>query len=381
MTNKIGIKVRNYRIRITAVGENEDGHSFLELELRRGRCKPVSKRFELGKVGNDLSQIYGFFQERALFLDAAEKRAFSALMRKLPDATQKIATQSGWHGWTYISPRAIHGPAAKSTRRYFPSDTEKWGTASSLKKWKAYAKEILPGNHLLSLLAAAAFAGPLLKVLNHPSIGFMLVGPTSTGKSTAERHIGSIWGGAPNRHLGFCESPRKTANAVEKVFRRHADGFLPFDDTKAIEPRARADWLSQITFMLEQGATKERLTDGTLPFHGRVIYLLSSNDSLSAIFGANGTPFDDSYRVRLIELPVPAGRGMFDRLPENMSPYEFCKLLQGATTAAYGTPIDSFLACLTRDLQRKPDELAKELGAWVDQITTRLSPNAADGPR
>jgi hypothetical protein len=187
------------------------------------------------------------------------------------------------------------------------------------------------------------------------------------GKSVTARYVASSWGGAPERPLGFCESPRKTPNGVEHAWRRHNDCLLAFDDTKAIGAnlKARADWLTEVLFMLEQGTTKERMTENSLPFHGRVVFLLTSNESLREIFSGAGAELDESYRVRLLELPVMGETDLFETIPKGMTPKEFWEFIDRAVQTRYGAPSARYLRCLTQELTRSKKDIIRVLGDLV----------------
>ena len=67
--------------------------------------------------------------------------------------------------------------------------------AGSLEDWQENLGQYCVGNSRLVLAVSAAFAAPLLIIASEDSGGINFVGPSRTGKTTALRVAGSVWGG------------------------------------------------------------------------------------------------------------------------------------------------------------------------------------------
>lgn len=381
-TVTVAVSIRNFKVSIPAVGEDDLHDRYVKLVITQTDGGEHSEVLSLADLGDDLRGAFRLLRRRGLVITSREDRAeIAELFNELPPPTFKVVRFVGWTNGHFALPDRIYGPDKVSFefRLRVAADIAKWGRRGTLRRWRRYAKRLLPGNHVMILIVVMAFSGPLLKILNHPSFGVMLVGKPASGKTTTNRYGGSIWGGS-DRHLGFCESPRKTPNSVERAWERHNDGFLPFDDTKALGAnfKARAEWLEEVMFMLEQGAAKDRLSEVGLPFQGRVAFILTSNESLETLFAGAGKPLDESHRTRLIEIPTDGRHGAFDDF-HGLKSKEFCAEVERASRAAYGTPIRRFLKRLTEEFETNRTELIKRLRTYAEELVSNL-PIDQSGP-
>lgn len=382
MTTPITASIRNFKVSIPAVGDDDLGDRYVKLVITQPDGGEYSEVLSLADLGDDLRAAFRLLRRRGLVITSREERQEIAdLFADLPSPTFKVVRFVGWTKGHFALPDRIYGPYRVSFefRLRAAADIAKWGRRGTLRRWRRYAKRLLPGNHVMILIVATAFSGPLLKLLNHPSFGIMLVGKPASGKTTTDRYGGSIWGGS-DRHLGFCESPRKTPNSVERAWERHNDGFLPFDDTKALGAnfKTRAEWLEEVMFMLEQGTAKERLSEVGLPFQGRVAFVLTSNESLETLFAGASKALDESHRTRLIEIPTDGRHGAFDDV-HGLKSEEFCAEVESASRVAYGTPIRRFLKRLTEEFETNRKELIKRLRTYVEELVSNL-PIDQSGP-
>jgi putative DNA primase/helicase len=164
-------------------------------------------------------------------------------------ARARCVDRRGWHGRTYVA----------ATRTYGPTDDERVvlqmaGLApehverGTLEGWQSEVAALAVGNSRLALAVSAAFAGPLLKLLDEEPGGFHLAGASSVGKTTALLLAVSVWGSR-------FRSWRTTDNAAESLARAANDGLLCLDELSEVDARVAG----ALVYMLANGLGKARM--------------------------------------------------------------------------------------------------------------------------
>jgi uncharacterized protein (DUF927 family) len=283
----------------------------------------------------------------------------------------------GWHGGTYVLPdSSISSDGAEEIIYQTATRGEHfYKTAGTLEDWRERLGRFCAGNSRLVFAVSAAFAGPLLRLLNIEGGGFHLVGTSSSGKSTAQWVAGSVCGGGNGAH-GFVRSWRATVNALESMAELHNDCTLMLDELREIpDPRS----LEQEVYLLANGSGKARMNKAMTAqrtLHWRLLLLSSGEIKLSEYAESIGQRIKGGAEVRLINIPADAGTdmGLFEEIHGAQNPRAFAEKLKAAATKTYGTPLQSFLAHLVRDREAKITWAA----AFVDDFTRRaLPPDAA----
>ena len=117
----------------------------------------------------------------------------------------EIVDRAGWHraldggGFAYalLGGGGAFGPGAG--RILLRTGEEACGAgafaaAGTLPEWQGEVAALAPGNDLLALAIASAFAGPLLDIVGMRSFGAHLAGASSSGKTALARAAASVWG-------------------------------------------------------------------------------------------------------------------------------------------------------------------------------------------
>lgn len=150
----------------------------------------------------------------------------------------EIVDRAGWHrvidgGFAYVAPGGggAFGPGAG--RILLRTGTEAgcndaFAAAGTLAEWQRGVAALAPGNDLLTISIALAFAGPLLDVVGMRSFGAHLAGPSRTGKTTLARAAASVWG--PPETGGQIRTWRATANGLEGAAAERNDNMLLLDE-------------------------------------------------------------------------------------------------------------------------------------------------------
>lgn len=199
--------------------------------------------------------------------------------------------------------------------------TQQFGHAGTLEGWQQIT-EYAPGNHIFVVLLSLGFVGPVNAVVGHVNSSFMLFGRAGTGKTALCAAVTSIYGwGDPTKgsaRLGFGFSLNGTENALEHALasRRHTFAFLDEIALQGEEGlRSTAAFVKAMIFKLEDGSSKQRLTEIDGPLDFQVPVVLTSNHSAQELSRHSPQPFERQDYDRMIDIGVPdRPSGVFDTL-------------------------------------------------------------------
>ncbi|MBU2135564.1 MAG: DUF927 domain-containing protein, partial [Alphaproteobacteria bacterium] len=185
-----------------------------------------------------------------------------------------------------------------------------YGVAGDLAAWRDGVARPAEGNAALMFALSAAFAGPLLRLLDVEGGGFHFRGNSSAGKSTLLVAAGSVWGGSRSEQ-SFGHTWRATANALEGLALAHNDGLLTLDEFGQID----AHEAGSAAYLLANGQGKARSkADGTQrrTAKWKLLFLSSGEGSLAAHMasGPRGERAAVGQELRLVDIPADAGKRM-----------------------------------------------------------------------
>jgi uncharacterized protein (DUF927 family) len=264
-----------------------------------------------------------------------------------PNVYWTFTNRLGWHGGAYILPDQVYGD---NSGRHFvfegvTGEGRLISVRGSLDDWRQNIGRFCAGNSRLILACSAALAGPLLYLGNEQNGGVHFRGMSQTGKSTALRVAGSIWGGGGQD--GYLGTWRATSNGLEAIAQEHNDGFLCLDELGQVDAREAGE----TAYMLGNGLGKTRSKkEGGVQAQARwrLFWLSSGEVSLREKLAEIGRRAMAGQDVRLIDLSSDAGAGygLFETLHGFDGADELARHLRGAAHSIYGSPIQAFLACL-----------------------------------
>ncbi|EKE69969.1 DUF927 domain-containing protein [Celeribacter baekdonensis] len=278
-----------------------------------------------------------------------------------PEERARCVGSIGWHGETFVLPDEVFSNTESKERIVLQSTARlehAYNQKGTLASWRDAISIPSLGNSRLVLAISAAFAAPLLTITGDESGGFHLRGGSSLGKSTALEVAGSVWGGG--NQGGYKKTWRATDNALEGVAAMHNGALLCLDELSQVDAKA-AD---KAIYMLGNGTGKGRQNkEGNLKKEQtwRTLFLSNGEVSLADKLNEAGSKTAAGMEVRLIDLRADAGAGLglFDQVPNGVTPAEFSQRLKAASGAHYGTAARAFLRELVGDLPCFRDELAK----------------------
>ena len=279
----------------------------------------------------------------------------------------RCVTRTGWHPGeaapVFVLPGGEafgRGAADTILQADHASADAAYRAAGSLAGWQEKVAALAVGNDRLALFLAAAFAGPLLEVMNEPSGGLHLVGDSRTGKSTAAVVAASVWG-KPTADAQL-RAWRGTANGLEGTAAETSDSLLILDEMGQADAKEVAD----VVYMLANESGKQRASrtgSARRRQSWRTLFLSTGEITLAQKMGEVGKKAMAGLEVRLVNLPANAGAGLgvFQNLHGRTAPAALAEELRDAARLQHGIASRAFLARLANDRAVNGAELRETL--------------------
>lgn len=318
---------------------------------RRQRIVPIP-RAGLASGGGDA---------RALLADAGLSfrtglgflgKLSEGLMRVKSAARITLVGATGWSGERFVLPGRTFGPPGGEPVLFTgEAPSLNYGVSGHGDVWKAQVAALAVGNSALTFAIAAAFAAPLLRVLEGEGGGFHFRGNSSTGKSTLLVAAGSVWGGSKGEQ-GFGHTWRATANALENLALAHNDTLLCLDEFAQVDPSEAGS--AAYTLANGQGKARSR-SDGSLRRRAEWLLLFLSSGEVSLgdhmAASAKGGRTAVGQELRLVDVPAEAGSGMgiWETLHGAIGPAALSESVKAAAKSHYGHAGPMFLERLTAE--------------------------------
>ncbi|MCB1599316.1 MAG: DUF927 domain-containing protein [Xanthomonadales bacterium] len=277
------------------------------------------------------------------------RRLLDYISQAQPGISVRAVRHTGWHGTAFVFPDHTLGDTPDEPIRYQAAYAEgmRLGKAGTLDGWRMRVAMPCVGNSRLVLALSAGFAAPTLGLLDAEGGGFHFRGGSSAGKTTALKAAASIWG-PPE----FVRTWRATDNALEGVAALHSDLLLCLDEMSELPPKVAG----ATAYMLANGSGKGRARrDGSArpPARWRVLFCSTGEVGLSDLIAEAGGRARAGQDVRFIDIPADPGLGLglFERLPEGMTPGAFADSLKDLAAAHHGHAGPAFVSRLVDDFE------------------------------
>ncbi len=173
------------------------------------------------------------------------------------DALYRLADGPGWHHDHFVLPSGVISPPTRDFEvAYDQSDAQHpFSSKGNLADWQKACNDV-QGIPYAVVCLCAAFAGPVLQLLNAESGGIHIYGRSSRGKTSFARLASSVWGD-PNR---FVRSWHATVNGIEASAAESSDTLLVLDEVGQSDARGSASDIGKMIYMLANGVGKSRAT-------------------------------------------------------------------------------------------------------------------------
>lgn len=292
------------------------------------------------------------------------------------DPQQRAITiaKTGWHGPAYVLPggETIGSPPEPLLLQCAPSAARAVAIGGTSKGWRDEIALPSIGNSRLVTALSAAFAAPCLHLASGEGGIIHLRGSSSSGKTTALHVACSIYGHWDH----FGGSWKATGNSLEGTALAKNHALLVLDEIEQLDNRDAGN----AAYFFGNGIVKARAKqDGSLRDVERFLLLcLSSGEiGLSAMVAASGQQLRAGQEIRFIDLeaePQGSTTGLFERIPEGLTPREFSDQLKRSAAIHHGHAIREWLTYLSAD----PIKAGSILREGVEDIAARLvNPTAA----
>jgi putative DNA primase/helicase len=282
-------------------------------------------------------------------LEAPTKKILIYINNCLPENSTKTTGKNGWILGNFLTENGIISIDEHKEDLFL--DTAFGSThvaaSGSLDDWRENVGKPCSGNSRLVLAVSAAFAAPLLYILDRPNFGIQLVGKSSTGKTTALRVAASVYG--PHAYV---KSWRATDNGLENVAFNHNDMLLILDELGEMSPQK----IGAAVYMLANGSGKTRANtsgDAKQPKTWRIALLAAGEIDLNTHMASAGIAAMAGQNIRLLAVPaIPNGKcGLIENTHGFATPTALIKHLLNATERYYGTPLPKYVGSIMKDKQ------------------------------
>ncbi|WP_164562026.1 DUF927 domain-containing protein [Nitratidesulfovibrio vulgaris] len=307
---------------------------------------------------------------------AAEKDIARFLEAASPPKRFRCVPRVGWHGESFVLPdrtfraEGTAGPPEETVLQT-AAPVAAYSIGGAFEEWLRAAR-LAAGNRRTEFFLAAAFAGPLLGLLDGEGGGFHLHSDSSDGKTTSQRLAASVWGHPDAYKVTW----RLTDNGLEGIAVGTNDTLLVLDEMG----QASSEVVASATYMISNGAGKTRATrDGGVrrPASWRVLFLSSGEYSLKHHLEAGKVRMAAGMAVRLADIPANAGvgHGTFEELHGLADGKSLADAMASIITQHHGHAGPRFLEWLVAHQA----ELRHEVPGQIEEIARRFAPPEACG--
>ncbi len=282
-----------------------------------------------------------------------------------PELRVRCTDRIGWHDDQYVLPDQTVGNGSEAVMFQAAGGVvSQFKQRGSLEEWKAEVATLCSGNSRLLFCVSAAFAATLLHLARVPSGGFHIWGDSSSGKSTAFKVAGSVFGGKD-----YPRNWRMTDNALETVASQHSDALLLLDEIAQVDPKVVGDTV----YMLANETGKGRATQTAIARKvatWRVLFLSDGEISLANHMEQAGKGTKAGHDVRMAHIPADAGKGfgVYETLHHFGSGAALSDHLVDMAHRNYGTAGMAFIEYAVQYVKQLSDGLADRVGKLAQEM-------------
>lgn len=326
---------------------------------------------------------------------AGRDALIAAIATDAPVVTR--AARTGWRNddRVFVSNAYIAGEVEGSTvvpPENAVSSVLRLQVRGTLEGWQSLLLGIVEHSTALIIALCAAFAAALLKLVRRPNFGVVLVGPSRSGKSTAQLTGASVLGSGSEEEL---PSLNATDAGLLAAALASNDQLLAINEIGTARGAKKDTYvtLRNSTYALMNGQDIMRhpswtgASDG-VPGTFRTIVVMSSELSPDAWAARNGETRDEGEMARLIGVPVlyPGRRTIFDRPPVGLRGGAFAawrteqfRLLREGLPQHCGTAFPAYLDALVSDVPACGAMARKAVAQFVRVVAkSSMTPIARD---
>ena len=247
-------------------------------------------------------------------------------------------------------------------------------TSGNFNQWHDQHKGVLPGNHYLIVIFALCLAAALRCLFGEKGLILGIVGPSTTGKTTAQISAQTQIG-----HSDEVKTMSGTKIGLLEHLSSKPDQPAFLEDARQTDS---TDDLVNILFDAADGAGRIKSGETTKPISATVI--LSNERNVLDMPLAKKSGLDEGIFARLLEINVTQPNGVFHHLHGEKSPADFAKKLKSIQAQYYGTAWPVWLETLSNNwpqiielherwMPKVKEKIAKHAGTQeISSINNRL---------
>ena len=299
------------------------------------------------------------------FVFPVEKENASLLLKYLELASPKdrfeISEKTGWVGKDYVFPEAIIGSNTCSLVYCPPPHSEKCekATSGSIEDWQKTVAANAVYSSRVTFAICVSLGAALIRITGIESGGFNFVGPSSKGKTTSLRAAQSVYEKAGQGDLPTWDI---TATGLDELAVQHCDRILVLDELARLsaDEKNTVKIVRDVSYRLASGKGRIRsahFKNKGNPTHWRTLLLSSSETAMSVLALSVGNGRPKGEEVRFIDVPaiVSSKNGVYERVPEGISPIELSESIEMACNDNYGSIGRAFISKIVDDYDAVSD--------------------------
>lgn len=289
-----------------------------------------------------------------------------------PEMRVRCTDRIGWHDGVYVLPDRTIGESDELVMFQAAGGVvSQFRQRGTLEEWRDNVSVHCRGNSRMLFCLSAAFAAPLMHLAHISSGGFHIWGDSSSGKSTAFKVAGSVFGGAD-----YPRSWLATGNALEPTATQHSDALLLLDEIAQVDPKVAGD----IVYMLANSSGKARASQAATARKiatWRLLFLSDGEVSLASHMEQAGKGTKAGHDVRMAHIAADAGKGLgvFDTLHDFKSGAALSDHLVKMSRQYYGTAGMALIEYAVSDY----DNISAALTAGVAELVREMCPTDSHG--
>lgn len=289
-----------------------------------------------------------------------------------PETRVRCTDRIGWHDGVYVLPDRTIGKSDELVMFQAAGGVvSQFRQRGTLEEWRDNVSVHCRGNSRMLFCLSAAFAAPLMHLAHISSGGFHIWGDSSSGKSTAFKVAGSVFGGAD-----YPRSWLATGNALEPTATQHSDALLLLDEIAQVDPKVAGD----IVYMLANSSGKARASQAATARKiatWRLLFLSDGEVSLASHMEQVGKGTKAGHDVRMAHIAADAGKGLgvFDTLHDFESGAALSDHLVKMSRQYYGTAGMALIEYAVSDY----DNISAALTAGVAELVREMCPTDSHG--
>lgn len=278
----------------------------------------------------------------------------------------------GWHDNVYVLPDRTIGESDELVMFQASAGVvSQFKQRGSLQEWRENVSVHCRGNSRMLFCLSTAFAAPLMHLAKISSGGFHIYGDSSSGKSTAVKVAGSVFGGKD-----YPRNWHTTGTSLESTATQHSDALLLLDEIAQVDPKVVGD----IVYMLANEAGKGRGTQMATARKvatWRVLFLSDGEVSLASHMEQAGKGTKAGHEVRMAHIMADAGAGLgvYETLHSFESGAALSDHLVKVSHKFYGTAGMALIEYAVRDA----DQIADGLVAGIAELVKEMCPTDSHG--